>query len=257
LFTDPERVEPDWIERDLDAGKHVLVPASCKLPPGLLETWSGVALRRGAQLAVLNPDHFLPSRRLIRQQLDSGRLGNPGLVRLHRWEPGSQAGSANSGGNVGPASLPTPLVRDLELIWSWMGVSPNVVYAVAAPADAAPGPCLLVHLGFVGGGMAMLDYTDRLPAGDDYLSLSVIGSSGAAYADDHQNVQLVYRGGRPQAFRVEERSLQLAGMVQEFVDGLRANRSFAATVSRWSGALKLAGLVSQSLASRRAVGLQG
>ena len=39
------------------------------------------------QVVVVNSDQFLPSRQLIRQQLDTGKLGEVGLVRVHRWEP--------------------------------------------------------------------------------------------------------------------------------------------------------------------------
>ena len=35
---------------------------------------------------VINPDRFLPSRQLIRQQIEAGKLGEVGLIRIHRWE---------------------------------------------------------------------------------------------------------------------------------------------------------------------------
>ena len=49
-----------------------------------------------------------------------------------------------------------------------------------------------IHLGFPGGGMAIIDYSTSLPQGPGYYFLSMIGSKGAAYADDHNNVNLRY-----------------------------------------------------------------
>ena len=57
--------------------------------------------------------------------------------------------------------------------------------------------CLLVHLGFKCGGMALIDFTNSLPDGDNYESLCLIGSKGVAYADDHRNRNLFFNGGAP------------------------------------------------------------
>ena len=75
---------------------------------------------------------------------------------------------------------------------NWLfGTPPDRVYARAAE----PG-YLQVHLGFSGGGMALIDVSDDLPPGDGYRSVTVIGSDGAGYADDHRNRNLVFGGGR-------------------------------------------------------------
>jgi hypothetical protein len=101
--------------------------------------------------------------------------------------------------------------------------------------------------------MALIDYAERMPAGADYVSVSVIGAAGAAYADDQQNMQLVYRGGQPLAIRAEEAGLQVVAMVQDFVAGLQTNRDFTTSHTAWIGVLKVAESVRQSLATRRAV----
>ena len=41
-----------------------------------------------------------------------------------------------------------------------------------------------VHLGFPEGGMALMDDAQTLSGGDGCFSLSMIGSTGAAYAND-------------------------------------------------------------------------
>lgn len=186
----------------------------------------------------INPDRFLPSRQLIRQQLDSGKLGDVGLVRVHRWEPTKTQVEDVPAETFG---LPTGLFRDLDLVLWLVGQSPNAIHAVEQ-SDAANsrGRSIQVHLGFPSGAMALIDYSNQLPDGDGYQSLSVIASSGAAYADDHQNMQLVFRGGRPQAVRSEEIGRRHSVAVQKQVDSLRAGHDVASAVSEWQNVMQVA-----------------
>lgn len=242
------------MESCLAAKKAVLLVADSWLLGDRLTTLSRAAKQTKAPLAVANPERFLPSRQLIRQHLDAGKLGEPGLLRLHRWEPAPAARQGTT------RELPTSLMRDLELTLWLMGRPPNLIYGLqrfANDRDPSAGRSVLVHLGFPGGGMATIDYADRLPPGDDYGSLTLVGSSGAAYADDHQNMQLTYRSGRPQAVRTEERSRLFATIAQDFVDGLNANRDFAPTVSAWDGMLTVAQALQRSLVSRQAINVEG
>jgi predicted dehydrogenase len=241
VFAGTEQPEYRLIERWLSAGKHVLVAAAATPSPQLLEA---VSAHRGAgMLTVVNPDRYLPSRQLLRQQLDAGRLGEVGLVRVHRWE---SAGDHRTE----PLGLTPPLLRDLDLVCWLLGKQPERVYAAGQPER-----CFAqVHLGFPGGGMALVDYSGGLPAGDGYQSVTVIGSAGAAYADDHQNMQLVYRGGRPQAVHAEEGVRQLATLVQEFVDALQAGREPSGAMTPWC---QLGDAVMRSLETHRAVDREG
>ena len=193
---------------------------------------------------LVNLDRFLPSRQLIRQQLDAGKLGEVGLVRVHRWEPQDSASGDETHG------LPTSLVRDLDVVLWLIGQSPDAVYAVEQ-MDSNPGSSrgrfLQVHLGFPCGAMALLDFADRLPPGEGYQSLSVIGSAGAAYADDHQNMQLVFRGGRPQAVRADESGRRHSALVQEKIEALQAGGDVSAHVAEWQMVLNVAEAVRRSL----------
>jgi predicted dehydrogenase len=198
---------------------------------------------------LLNPDRCLPSRQLIRQQLDAGKLGDVGLVRVHRWEPPD---ADNSGECL---ELPESLVRDLDIVLWLTGQVPNAVHAVeSSAAEATPGRFLQVHLGFPSGAMALLDYSNRLPPGDGYQSLSVIGSAGAAYADDHQNMQLVFRGGRPQAARAEETGRRHADAIQQTIQSLAEPVKLAAHEASSATLRNVAAAVRQSLTSIRSVG---
>ena len=205
-----------------------------------------------SQEVVINPDRFLPSRQLIRQQLDAGKLGDVGLIRIHRWEP-NVGHVYNVPGLIGQVAnvphdqggLPTGLLRDLDLVLWLVGKLPDAIHAVEQ-SDAF-GRFVQVHLGFPGGAMALIDFSNRLPNGDGYQSLSVIGSSGAAYADDHQNMQLVFRGGQAQAVRAEETGRRHAAAIQERIDSLQAGHDVAACVAEWQAVLKVAESARQAM----------
>jgi predicted dehydrogenase len=237
-----DRSTADWLRT---ARVHVLTVAGVCPLSEVNEGLFKVAWKVGVHLAVVNPDRYLPSRQLVRKQLPLP-LGEPGLIRLHRWEPTT----------TGPPGLPDPLLCDLDVVLWLAGRRPNCVFAVEPKSDG-PGRYIQVHLGFPGGGMAVLDYTDRLPPGDDYRSLSVVAASGAAYADDHQNVQLVYRGGPPQAVRTDEKSGPLAAIVQDFVDALRTGREPEGGPAGWRDVFTVADAVERSLASGAATTPEG
>lgn len=243
---DPPPDVLEWTDRWLGSGRDVLLLPGSWLSRAALDRLSATADASGAQLAVLNPERFRPSRRLMQEQLDSGRLGQPGLVRLHHWE--------HSTGT--PDDLPHSLLRDLDVVHSLMDAPLDVVYARELHPSAPAGRCVQLHLGFTGGGMALVDYVEGLPTRAGYQFLSLIGSSGAAYADDHQNTQLVFGAGRqPQAAIVDEGSTALAPLVQFFVSGLIHGQHFDASLASWRAVLATADVATQSLTSGQAIRL--
>ena len=180
---------------------------------------------------------MLPSRQLIKRELDAGKLGEPGLIRIHHWEAGGEVDAAHQ--------LPVALLHQIDVILWLMGKSPTVVYAVEHRDKAGnkQGRYLQIHLGFLGDAMALLVYSSLLPPGDPYRSLHVIGSAGAAYADDQQNMQLLYKGGQPRGVIAGEKPAggqDLTGIPQD-----------------WKNVLAVADAVQRSLDSRQAVSLEG
>ena len=189
--------------RAIAAGKHVLVGApladSLQEAEALLEA----ARETGVFLAVGGLPVNVPANRVILDRLSSGKLGEPGLLRVHCW-------SGESG-----RSLASKLYGHIDLAIRFFGSIPAELYSVARGDQSY----LQVHLGFTGGGMAVLDFSDRLPAGRGYDSLSLIGSSGAAYSDDHHNTHLLFTGGNPAALIDDCGDGRLAE-VQAFVDAI-------------------------------------
>lgn len=225
-------------------GQVLLIAEPC--PP--MDVIKKLADQYGSRIAIANPDRFLASRQLIRKQL-GGTLGSAGLIRLHRWEPAASPAAETNG-------LPEPIVRDIDVVLWLAAQTPNRVYAIE-PKAASTGRYLQVHFGFAGGAMALIDYDGRLPAGDGYQSLSVIAATGAAYADDHQNMQLVYGGGLPRTVRTDERSRQLAAIAQDFADTVHSKRDFATGIEDWRRVFLIVDAIRESLQTRRAVALEG
>jgi predicted dehydrogenase len=260
VFVGPAVPEADIVAPWLMAGKHVLLATDECCSTDRREKFAA-ARQGGAQLAVVNPDRHLPSRQLIRRQLDRRKFGEPVFVRIHHWEPG---GLPRGLGIVNPIDRSVELFgwlrRQIELVVWLLGMPPDLVYAVLLdPNDpsAAYGMYSQVQFGFPNGGMALLDYTNRFPAGDHYDSISVIASSGAIYADDHQNMQLLYRGGHPQAVQASDGSEQLTSLLQEFVNALGAGRALSASVTTWRHVDTVFEAVHRSLMSRQAVAVEG
>ena len=185
------------------AGKHVLVGAPAADSLEETESLLRSAQEAGVFLAVGGLPVNAPANRVILDRLSSGKLGEPGLLRVHCW-------NGKSG-----RSLSSKLFGHIDLAIRLFGSSPAEIYCVARGDRSY----LQAHLGFAGGGMAVLDFSDRLPAGQGYDSLSLIGSSGAAYSDDHHNSHLLFTGGHPAAL-IDDCGDGLLHEVQSFVDAI-------------------------------------
>ena len=188
-----------------DAGMHVLISA----PGGESIEEAGAVVdacsRAGVNLSLCQTLRYLPANQIVRDRLSCGKLGEPGLLRVHRW-------------NAGPGnSLARVLFGDIDLAIHFFGAEPSSVYAI----HRGEGGYIQVHLGFPAGGMAILDFSSGLLAGRGYDSLSLIGSQGAAYADDHHNTHLLFAGGNPTALVSDAGSGHLMEL-QAFVDAIRS-----------------------------------
>jgi predicted dehydrogenase len=232
-------------EQFLHAQRHVLLSARDCCMWAELDRLKRAARLGGCRLAVANEHRYLPSRQLIKAQLDAGKLGAVGLVRIHHWESISTVDGAAS------PTMYESLLPDIDLAQWLIGTQPQVIYTTF---DSS-GSLGQVHLGFSAGAMALIDYTELLPPGNAYQSLAVIGSVGASYSDDHNNGQLLYQGGLPRAVRTEERLQQLAAMVQDFIDAVAVGRELSSGVA-WESTLEVADAVRLSFETRRAVSLE-
>ena len=100
--------------------------------------------------------------------------------------------------------------------------------------------------------MALIDCARTLPPGDAYSSLSLIGSAGAAYADVHHNMQLLFGGGRPAAFLTRDGDGYLVALLQEFVSALAEKREPSVPGADGLTVLQVVEAAAESLATGQA-----
>jgi predicted dehydrogenase len=166
----------------------------------------------GVSFAIGQTMRFTPSNQLIMDRLTSGKLGVPGLLRIHRW----------CGTDRGQGPAVEPIFGSVDFALWVFGDRPVDVYAIGRRVGSETGSpdYVQIHFGFPSGGMALLDFSSALPAGRGYESVSLIGSTGAAYDDDHHNTQLLFRGGNPLALISDRGQRQIVHELQAFVDGI-------------------------------------
>lgn len=238
-------------ERFLRDGWTVTVEAgaAAMMASGLTEdAWDRFLNVAGGRFSVRNLSRYLPSRQLIRQQIEAGKLGLPALVRSHRWS-GSVRSSRPE--NV----VPPELIVEIDVAQWMMGSSAEVVYA----AQSDGGDAVQIHLGFPNGGMALLDW-GRLPQGDGYSSLSVIGAAGSAVADDHSNRQLRFAGGPAQTCLADETLRGVALLLEDFLtvatsvsEGGPDSERLRPTGDAWGDAVRVGRAAARSLETNRPI----
>jgi len=255
------------------AGKHVLLemPLLLMMPPG--DVPIAACRSAGVTFMLAQVTRFLPSLREVESCLRSGVLGSPGLLRIHNWRP------PDPEQDDATAAVSRAVLPDVDLANWIFDALPTAVYAAghAGPQegtgpicrngpqggshklDLSPFSCsyVQVHLGYADGGMALVDHSIMLPPGSDYFSLSVFGSAGAAYADDHHNMHLLYRGGHPTALPAGQGRLHHLAQLQEFIDAIETGRPPAITADDGRMAVEVVRAAGRSLQSGRAMQLVG
>jgi predicted dehydrogenase len=240
-------VPVDAATRAATAGKHLLVKASLLGSVAAVDEVVEVCRAAGVRLMTGETHRYLPSVLVIKECLDDAKLGEPGLLRLHRWQPGS--GSAFD-----------ELVADIDLACWLFGQQPTEVYAMGAPREAGEDRSagyVQLHLGFPEGGMALIDEAQTLPDGDGYFAISLIGSTGAAFADDHHDIQLRYGGGDPSALKSAQAPTHLLAQLEAFVRVIEGGQGSIASGIEPRSAMLVAEAATHSMAAARVARLSG
>lgn len=172
-------------------------------------------------------DRFMPSIMQVQEATASGKLGEQGLLRIHDWRASSTINTARVASQI-----------DLAC-WIFAAIPQNT-YAVEREGYVQ------IHFGFAGGGMAIIDLDSTIPVDTSYYSLSLIGSSGAVYADDHHNTNLLLDDRGTIGIRGTQHHLALAGMIAQFAKTVLDRQGFSAAWGEVESALSIAGRVMES-----------
>ena len=263
------------VQRAAASGKHVLVETPLALSTEEADAAIDACQASGVRLMVGQGMRFMPPAETVKENLISGKLGAPGLLRIHRWET-RDTGSwrrLELDADASGGTIMRDVIREIDLAHWLFGALPTEVYAVGrrqSHAGQSEPDYVQVHLGFPEGGMAVIDYAQTLPqgrrpsgaslqlqGGPGYFSLSMIGSTGAAYADDHHNVNLVYNEGGPSALDNGYGQGHTLAQLQEFVDAIKEDREPAITGADGRAAVQTAEAAIESMKDGSAVRLSG
>lgn len=212
-------------------GKHVLVASPMASSSQAASKLVAASAEAGVVLMAGHSWRFRPSHREIKSALDAGSLGAPALVRIHAWRSIPQTTAELVLGDA---------LSALDLATWLFGERPQHLYAVGHAGY------LQIHCGFAAGGMAVIDCSGDAK-GADYLAATLIGSTGAAYADDHRNRNLLFDGSSAHAIHTGEGSFAELAQLAEFVAAVEEGRPPAVTGEVARQAIELAEAAHQSL----------
>lgn len=243
--------------RAAEAGKHVFVSSPLAVNSAEVDRIAGACESSRVVLVVGSHVRFRPSVIAVKLALDSGKLGIPGLLRVHCWEPDEPA-NRDAILNREHGEFCSRIMQQLDLALWMFPQPPTEVFASTRdrPGDSSLWPDYLqIHLGFPNGGMALISISRTMPAGDDYQTVSLICSTGAAYADDHLQKHLVFRGEHPLAVQRDEIVPTLVNQLKDFAEAVNSQRNPKIAATEMQSAMKLTDAVWKSLTTSQPVSL--
>jgi len=233
----PPAALPDLVKTAAQSDKPMLVGPLLANTSGALRAITETSSQ--GTLMPATPWRFIPAIQAVKASIDAGKLGEIGLIRIHRW---------NALATEGTYGIPSRIIPDIDIATWFFGSQPQKLVAQQSPlADHY----IQIHLHFENGGMVVIDETSALPNGGDYFSLTVIGGTGAAYADDHRNMNLIVDGVYPHAIRTGQRAVHLAQQLQKFIDTLAGTLQSAVTTHDLLKVLQVSDAVVEVAATHR------
>ena len=251
LIDVPDTCHGPLVERSATAGKHVLVEMPLAHSTRSADAAIAACRSAGVCLMVGQAMRFMECHRAVKDGLTSRELGAPGALRIHDWEP-------STSGIGQPAAH--GVARDIDLACWLFGGLPTIVYATdLRSAETGPGrhSYVQIHLGYAAGGMALIDRSAMPEGGSAYFSLTMVGSHGTAYVDDHHNMQLLLGTEQPVALIAGQGRGHIRAQLQEFADAIEEQRAPAITGEDGRMATMVAEAAAESTASGRAARLDG
>lgn len=245
-----ERDVADWsaLEQVARAGKAIFLPVRSLRSIGDLNAAKSLVCSAGIQLMFGGTNRFRPTITPLKQSLENRSLGAPVLLRIHSWSPQGQCADELELA----ADRTCRLLVAFDLV-NWLySVKPQQLFALAGGEGLSNQDWpryTQVHVTFPEGASALVSLTDSLPPGDGYELVSLIGSTGAAYADDQYQSQLLYQGGHASAVRTGEGVVAKTAELSEFAAAIASQRDPIVGIDVIRDAWKLIDCARQSLTS--------
>lgn len=166
---------------------------------------------RGAPTMPAHQWRYAPNVIPLQESRLRGQLGEPGLLRIHHWLTAETC----------PASL---AFHQVDLSHWFFSGKPSSRYSHSRS------DYLQLHLGYPDSGMSLIDIATNRAGSNDYYSMHLIGSHGAAYADDHENSHLLLgRTGLHSLIPPANEIMTIRNMLEEFLNGIIEDRPWDVT----------------------------
>ena len=139
-----------------------------------VEGTGGLSTRQaagGSTIGVLGPSLHRAPHGLLRDSLDTGRIGSPRFLRWTRWAP------------AGPEGLAGLLIDELAAVLDLMGRPAVTAYAAGQAVSAGGSDYVTAILTFERGLTAVLDVGAASSGGQPFDRAMLIGAHGSIHAD--------------------------------------------------------------------------
>ncbi|MCA9110694.1 MAG: hypothetical protein KDA52_12145 [Planctomycetaceae bacterium] len=212
--------------------KHLLIEASILTSIDEVSHLRSVYEQSKATLVASYRLRYQAASKAVLTSLASQKLGRPGLLRTHAWSSSHAADEQ--------------LLSLIDLACTVFQSPPETVWAIRKTFSQAS-HCTNLHLGFPQNGMALIDVSIEDSFGAGYFTWSVIGSDGAAYIDDHHDMQLLIRDSQRQAITTPDSAISILSQVQKFLGRIANHRELRVDTSDVEVALNVAARALQSI----------
>ena len=184
-------------------------------------------LKNNTKLCIGSQWRFTPNILSVKSSINSGKLGDIGLIRLHNWIKNKKDKSK---------SFDKLYFQLIDLI---LWLFPSNLKKLFMMRSSISSNCYQLHLVFDNEGMAILDNVQINNKKQSYFSLTVIGQNGATYADDHRNMNLFFNEKNLNAIKVNQGILDLSNQIEQFIFHLSDYKNYILTADQFYNTFSL------------------
>ena len=239
------------------AGKHIFCEKPIALDPDIIRNALAEVEKSGVKLQVGFNRRFDPNFAAVQQQVASGALGDPHIIRITSRDPAPPPAEyvASSGGLFMDMTI-----HDFDMARFLCGSEVTEVHAYGAvlvdPEIGKAGDIdtAVISLKFANGALGIIENSRKAVYGYDQR-VEVFGAKGTAMADNNTPTSMVVLNesgtirDKPLYFFLERYEKAFIAEMQAFVDAVRENESTAVSGTDGLAPVLIALAAQQSLKS--------